>query len=337
MNSNAADTSVPSVRAPDGATAAGEQVLTLTVTRRETLADAVVRLTLALPDGRPLPAWTPGAHLDLLLGAGLERQYSLCGDPWETSAYQVAVLRTDGGRGGSRYVHDELVEGTTVRVRGPRNNFELADAPAYFFIAGGIGITPIVPMLAEADRRGADWKLVYGGRTLSSMAFAGRLAERWPTRVQLCPQDRRGLLDLDKLLASLSPRAAVYCCGPAPLLDAVERRSADWPLGALHTERFTPRVRDVEEPDGSFVIELARSRRKLTVPAGRTVLETVEEAGIEVLSSCREGTCGTCETGVLDGVPEHRDSLLTPDERAAGDVMFVCVSRCRGDRLVLDL
>ncbi|WP_425508187.1 PDR/VanB family oxidoreductase [Streptomyces bathyalis] len=319
------------------ATTTGEQVLTLTVTRREVLADAVVRLTLALPDGRPLPAWTPGAHLDLLLGAGLERQYSLCGDPGETSAYQVAVLRTDDGRGGSRHVHDELAEGATVRVRGPRNNFELADAPAYLFIAGGIGITPIVPMLAEADRRGADWKLVYGGRTLSSMAFAGPLAERWPTRVQLCPQDRSGLLDLDGLLASPSPRTAVYCCGPAPLLDAVEQRCAEWPPGALHTERFTPRVREVEEPDASFELELARSGRQLTVPADRSVLETVEEAGIEVLSSCREGTCGTCETGVLDGEPEHRDSLLTPDERAAGDVMFVCVSRCRGDRLVLDL
>ena len=326
-----------STGAQAAAAATGERVLTLTVTRKEQLAEGVVRLTLARPDGDPVTPWTPGAHLGLLLGPGLERQYSLCGDPGDTSAYQVAVLRVDGGRGGSRYVHDELVEGTAVRARGPRNNFALADAPAYRFIAGGIGITPIVHMLAEAERRGAEWRLVYGGRTRSSMAFADVLAERWPTRVQLCPEDETGLLDLDALLTPPSPHTAVHCCGPAPLLDAVEQRCASWPQGALHTERFTPRVPEDEGPDGSFVVELARSGRQLSVPAGRSVLECVEEAGIDVLSSCREGTCGTCETGVLGGVPDHRDSLLTPDERAAADVMFVCVSRCRGDRLVLDL
>ncbi|WP_055488374.1 PDR/VanB family oxidoreductase [Streptomyces sp. WMMB 322] len=305
--------------------------------RKEHLADAVVRLTLARPGGGTLPAWTPGAHLDLLFGEGLERQYSLCGDPGDTSSYQVAVLRVDDGRGGSRYVHDELAEGTAVRVRGPRNNFALVPAPAYLFIAGGIGITPIVPMLAEADRRGADWHLLYGGRTRSSMAFAGRLAQRWPGRVRLCPQDEDGMLDLDPVLRSPSPHTAVYCCGPAPLLDAVEQRCRPWPQGALHIERFTPRVREDEGSGTTFVVELARSGRELTVPAGRSVLEAVEEAGVEVLSSCREGTCGTCETTVLGGEPEHRDSLLTPHERAAADVMFLCVSRCRGDRLVLDL
>jgi ferredoxin-NADP reductase len=311
------------------------------VSRRELIADGVVRLTLSSPDGLPLPSWTPGAHIDLLLGPEGERQYSLCGDPGDTSALQVAVLREPEGRGGSAYVHRELTPGTTLSIRGPRNHFSLTGAPRYLFIAGGIGITPILPMLAEADRREAAWRLVYGGRSRASMAFADHLAARWPGRVELWPQDERGLLDLDTLLAEPDPDTALYCCGPPPLLEAVEKRCAGWPPGALHTERFSPKPPPDagasaagEEP---FEVELALSGRTLTVPAGRSVLETVEAAGIEVLSSCREGTCGTCETGVLDGVPDHRDSLLSAGEREAGDVMFICVSRCRSGRLVLEL
>lgn len=309
----------------------------LTLACKEPLAEGVVGLTLVPSDGRPLPAWTPGAHIDLLLGPQLERQYSLCGDPGDTSALQVAVLREAGGRGGSQYVHDVLAVGCTVRARGPRNNFALVDAPGYLFVAGGIGITPIVPMIAEAERRGADWQLLYGGRTRTSMAFAAGLTERWPSRVQLRPQDESGLLDLDALLGTPRQDAAVYCCGPEPLLKAVEERCGSWPPGSLHTERFAATAPQDGERAEAFEVELAQSGRTLAVPADRSVLEVLEEAGVPVLSSCREGTCGTCETGVLDGVPEHRDSLLTEDERAAGEVMFVCVSRCRDGRLVLDL
>ncbi|GHH73070.1 ferredoxin [Streptomyces sulfonofaciens] len=315
-----------------------EAELDLTLARKEQLADGVVRLTLVHPQGEPLPAWRPGAHIDLLLGPGLVRQYSLCGDPDDPSVLQVAVLREPDGRGGSEHVHDNLAEGGTVRIRGPRNHFPLVDAERYLFVAGGIGITPILPMVAEAARRGADWRLVYGGRTRASMAFADRLAGDHPDRVRLCPQDETGLLDLDALLGSPREGTEVYCCGPAPLLDAVERRCAGWPPGTLHVERFAPR--EDPAPDGtgeSFEVELAGSGTILTVPPDRSVLEVLEEAGVPVLSSCREGTCGTCETGVLDGVPEHRDSLLTEEERAAGDVMFVCVSRCASKRLVLDL
>ncbi len=314
-----------------------EAELTLTLTHKERLAEGVTRLTLTAGDGCELPVWKPGAHIDLLLGPQLERQYSLCGDPGDTSSLQVAVLREPDGRGGSRHVHDDLHVGSTVRARGPRNHFALVDAPRYLFIAGGIGITPILPMIAEADSRGADWQLLYGGRTRSSMAFTGTLTQRWPSRVQLSPQDECGLLDLDALPAVPGPDTAVYCCGPEPLLDAVEERSASWPPGVLHTERFAPRATGEEQPSRAFEVELAHSGKTLTVPADRSVLEVVEEAGTPVLSSCREGTCGTCETGVLEGVPEHRDSLLTADERAAGDVMFICVSRCEEGRLVLDL
>ncbi|MGW7272007.1 PDR/VanB family oxidoreductase [Streptomyces sp. NPDC054864] len=311
--------------------------LDLTLARKEPLSDGVVRLSLTHPCGERLPAWTPGAHIDLMLGPGLVRQYSLCGDPGDTSLLQVAVLREPESRGGSRYVHDTLVEGDTVRVSVPRNNFPLVASPRYLFIAGGIGITPVLPMIATAERQGADWRLVYGGRSRATMAFAGELAKDHPRRVALCPQDETGLLDLDGLLGSPAPGTLVYCCGPEPLLNAVERRCASWPEGVLHTERFTPKTREEDATWASFDVELSRSGITVTVPPDKTVLQTVEEAGVQILSSCREGTCGTCETAVLDGAVDHRDSLLTPAEQARNDTMFICVSRAACPRLVLDL
>ncbi|MFJ8649582.1 PDR/VanB family oxidoreductase [Streptomyces sp. NPDC093546] len=311
--------------------------LELTLLRKEPLAEGVVRLSLAHPSGERLPAWEPGSHIDLVLGPDLVRQYSLCGDPRDTSLLHVAVLREPRSRGGSLYVHDTLAEGDTVRVGGPRNHFPLVDSPRYLFIAGGIGITPFLPMIATAERRGADWRLVYGGRSLATMAYAGQLARDHPHRVELCPQDETGLLDLDGLLGSPAPGTLVYCCGPEPLLDAVERRCATWPKGALHIERFTPKSREDAASSASFEVELSRSGMTVTVPPDKTVLQAVEEVGVQVLSSCQEGTCGTCETTVLDGAVDHRDSLLTPAEQARNDTMFICVSRAACPRLVLDL
>ncbi len=319
-----------------------EPELDVKVAGKVPVAEGVVLLRLVRPDGGPLPVWTPGAHVDLLLGPGLVRQYSLCGDPGDPSVFQVAVLREPGGRGGSAYVHDRLAEGDTIRVRGPRNRFGLAESPRYLFVAGGIGITPILPMIEEAARRGCDWRLVYGGRTRTSMAFADRLVRQHPGRVELCPQDETGLLDLDALLGVPRADTLVYCCGPEPLLAAAQERCASWPKGALRVERFVPAARNGAgttdgTAEGAFEVELALTGTTLTVPEGRSILEVVEEAGVAVLSSCREGTCGTCETAVLGGVPDHRDDLLTEEEREAGDVMFICVSRARSDRLVLEL
>ncbi|MDQ4118248.1 MAG: PDR/VanB family oxidoreductase [Actinomycetota bacterium] len=304
----------------------------LVLDRRTPLADGVVALTLRGAGGEPLPEWEPGAHVDLLLADGLVRQYSLCGDPADRSELRVAVLREPDGRGGSAHVHDVVAEGDTVRVRGPRNHFPLVEARHYVFVAGGIGITPILPMVDAADAAGADWRLVYGGRTRASMAFLDQLTGRHPDRVAVFPQDETGPLDLPALLGGAGPDTRTYCCGPEGLLTAVEDLCADRPL---HVERFcTPRS---DMSGESFELELASSGRTLTVPADRSVLETLERSGVTVLSSCREGTCGTCETGVLDGVPEHRDTVLAPDERAANDVMMVCVSRSCSPRLVLDL
>ncbi|KDN17207.1 PDR/VanB family oxidoreductase [Amycolatopsis rifamycinica] len=304
--------------------------LELLVARKEKAADGVVTLTLRAPGGEPLPPWEPGAHIDLRLPDDVVRQYSLCGDPSEAAAYRVAVLREPGGRGGSAYVHDKLSPGDRLVVDGPRNHFALVDAESYLFIAGGIGITPILPMLDRVAATGREWRLVYGGRTRASMAFTDDLA-RHGDRVTFRPQDEHGLLDLPALLAGAHPGTAVYCCGPEPLLAAVEALGPE----DLHVERFSP-LPD-EGPRTAFEVELAGSGRVLPVPADRSILEVVEDAGIPVLSSCREGTCGTCETGVLGGEPDHRDAVLTADERAENEVMMLCVSRSCSPRLVLDL
>ncbi|MGM9348733.1 PDR/VanB family oxidoreductase [Streptomyces salinarius] len=306
----------------------------LVVGRRETAADGVLALTLRHPLGEPLPAWEPGAHVDVVLGPGLERQYSLCGDPADRTRWRIAVLRETDGRGGSAHVHEEVRTGDKLRVRGPRNNFRLEPAPRYRFVAGGIGITPILPMLAAAEEAGADWSLLYGGRTRAGLAFTRELG-RYGDRVTIVPEDESGLLDLAPVLDDLPPDTLVYCCGPGPLLDAVEARC---PAGRLRLERFRPKEAAVVAPaEAEFEVVLARSGRTVAVPPGVSVLDAVREAGVEVLYSCTEGTCGTCETEVVEGEPDHRDSVLTEEERAAGETMLVCVSRCRGRRLVLDL
>ncbi|WP_328432361.1 PDR/VanB family oxidoreductase [Streptomyces sp. NBC_00453] len=304
----------------------------LVVDGRESAADGVLALTLRHPLGEDLPAWEPGAHVDVVLGPELERQYSLCGDPADRSVWRIAVLREPDGRGGSAHVHEQLGQGDKVRVRGPRNHFRLEPAPRYRFVAGGIGITPILPMLAAAEAAGAEWTLLYGGRTRNSIAFTEELG-RYGDRVTVSPQDETGLLDLGSALDDLPEGTLVYCCGPGPLLDAVEERC---PTERLRVERFSPKAQ-VGVENSEFEVELAQSGRTVTVAADVSVLDAVRGAGVEVLFSCTEGTCGTCETDVLEGTPDHRDSVLTDAERESGETMMVCVSRCRGKRLVLDL
>jgi cytochrome P450/ferredoxin-NADP reductase len=306
------------------------------VDSKEFVADGVAALTLRDPDERPLPRWEPGAHVDLILDGAPTRQYSLCGDPDDLHAWRLGILRDAGGGGGSLYVHDQLQTGDLVRVRGPRNNFPLAESPRYLFIAGGIGITPVLPMIRAAAAAGADWRLVYGGRRRASMAFLEELSG-YGDRVSVRPQEESGLLDLDSLLGQPQPDTKVYCCGPEPLLAAVERGCAAWPKRSLHVERFA--ARPVAEPvlHEAFEVHLAQSELTLTVPPGKSILDMVEEAGVGVLSSCREGTCGTCEVPLLEGVPDHRDSVLDQEAREAGNCLMICISRSRTPRLVLDL
>jgi ferredoxin-NADP reductase len=319
---------------PDDAGMTGLRVVSVTAEAAD-----VVSLRLERPDGGPLPEWAPGAHIDARWQAGLERQYSLCGDPADRARWRLAVLKEQRGRGGSAYVHERLRQGDIVRVRGPRNHFQLVDAEEYLFIAGGIGITPILPMIAEISAAGRRWRLVYGGRRRASMAFLGELG-RHGGAVTIHPEDEFGLLPLDSLLADPRPGMVVYCCGPERLLAAAEERCSGWPEGAFHCERFAPKPADAgaeAQVDREIAVILTRSELELTVPPGQSILEALKEAGVGPPFSCEEGTCGTCETTILEGVADHRDSLLSEAERAAGQTMMICVSRALSDRLVLDI
>jgi len=318
--------------------ALAEPSLTLTVARKEEVAEGVVRLTLRDSEGSSLPRWSPGAHIDLVLRDDLVRQYSLCGDVADPGQFEVCVLREQASRGGSAYVHDQLAEGAVIGVKGPRNHFQLVDARRYVFIAGGIGITPIIPMIKSVAERGADWQLVYGGRSRDTMAFRDQLMSAYPDRVDIRPQDETGLLDISGIVDELSGAgdAVIYCCGPEPLLAAVEEASQSRDV-ELHVERFAPKAGVLDGPHEAFEVELARSGKTLAVPADCSIIEVLEDAGVEVPYSCEEGICGTCKTTVLAGVPDHHDSVLTAEEHAAGDCMTICVSRSRSPRLVLDL
>jgi ferredoxin-NADP reductase len=298
-------------------------------------ADGVISLWL-VSGGDPLPAWAPGAHVDFIMGEGLERQYSLCGDPAETGRWRLAILREPESRGGSAHVHEKIRPGDRIQVRGPRNNFALEPAGSYVFIAGGIGITPILPMVRQAAAAGADWVLVYGGRKQASMAFVDELAA-YGDRVVFWPEEHHGLIDLPRFLEAPREDCRVYCCGPEPLIEAVTDRCRVWPEGALHVERFRPPEGGPDPAGDEFEVYLDYSEITLTIPSGKTILQAVEEAGVEALFSCREGTCGTCETRVLEGVPDHRDYVLSKEDQEAGETMMICCSRSRTPRLVLDL
>lgn len=310
--------------------------LELVVAGRDDAVGRVAVIRLARADGGPLPAWEPGGHIDLMLPGGVERQYSLCGEPADASTWTIGVLREPGGRGGSEWIHEHLVPGESVRARGPRSHFSLAPAPSYRFIAGGIGITALLPMIRVAQAAGADWRLDYAGRSRAELAFLPEL-ERWGDRVVVHAADEGGRADLPALLGAPGEDALVYCCGPGRMLDEVEALCAAWPEGSLRTERFqaVPLASPVRQ--GVFEVELASSGMTLQVPEDRSILDVVEEAGVFALSSCREGTCGTCETPLLEGEADHRDAVLSPAEREMNDRIMICVSRAACPRLQLEL
>ncbi|MEU3838551.1 PDR/VanB family oxidoreductase [Streptomyces sp. NPDC028635] len=325
-------------RAPKAPAAGSGQDVPVVVAAVERLADGVVGLRLEPVADESVAPWTAGAHIDLVLPSGRVRQYSLYGDPQDRSCYRVAVLCEPAGRGGSVEVHG-LKAGDRVAVRGPRNHFPLADAQRYLFVAGGIGVVPFLPMIEEAERRGADWQLVYVGRGRASMAFLPRLERYGSERVRVCPRDEAGRPDLAALLAGLPAGTAVHCCGPDRMMRAVEElMGTACPQGTLHLERFTPSVRQAAPGgDRPVEVELRGTGAVVSVPAGRSVLEALREVAPGLSASCEDGLCGSCELRVLEGVPDHRDDVLSPGERERTDVMYPCVSRARTDRLVVDL
>lgn len=313
------------------------ELFDLTIAELRSAAEGVVSLELRASNGSDLPVWQPGAHIDVLLPSGIVRQYSLCGDPSQRDSWRIGVLREPSSRGGSSYIHEQLRQGDTLTVAGPRNNFRLVEAERYLFIAGGIGITPMLPMIRSAAAQGKPWTLLYGGRSRRSMAFLDEIAGLAGGETHIVPQDEMGLLDLQKFLGQHQPDTLVYCCGPGPLIDAVEAKCQVWRAGALHLERFAPSDRAAKKEKGSFEVELARSGQRLVIPPYRSILDVLKENGCQVTNSCCAGICGTCLVKVLSGVPDHNDDVLSIEDQEAGEVMLVCVSRSKSELLVLDL
>ena len=288
------------------------------------------------PDGRPLPAYEPGAHIDLHLPGGLMRQYSLARPYRADQGYLVGVKLDAKTRGGSKWLHEQGRVGAMFEVGGPRNNFALKeDAPHTVLIAGGIGVTPIWCMAQRLEEIGAGFELHYAVRTRQDAAFLAEL-ERMAPRARLhVDAEAEAVLDVPAILTAAPEGSHLYCCGPTPMLEAFEAAAAGRPAETVHVEYFSaPEMKPLE---GGFIVVLAKSGREFEVAPGSTILETLRQAGLNVPASCEQGVCGTCETAILEGTPDHRDLLLTPAEKTSGKTMMICCSGSLTDRLVLDL
>ncbi len=312
------------------------------VAARRTEAQDIIGLDLVAADGRALPAFTAGAHIDLYLPGGLIRQYSLCNPPGDAGIYRIAVLRDPASRGGSQAVHDALTVGTELRISTPRNHFELAPAaPHHLLLAGGIGITPLWAMAEQLSQQGGSFTLHHCTRSRERTPFVAALAaSAYASRVQHHFDDGAAAQKLD-IAATLKRSPAgthLYVCGPQGFMDAVlsAGRAAGWPEERLHREYFAAAPVD-HTSDGGFELELASSGRVIPVRADQSALAALLAAGLDIPMSCEQGVCGTCLTGVKAGTPDHRDQYLTDEERAANDQFLPCCSRAKSARLVLDL
>jgi tetrachlorobenzoquinone reductase len=287
-------------------------------------------------EGGELPPFTAGAHIDLTLPSGLVRSYSLVNAQAERHRYVIAVQKDRASRGGSKWVHEGLRAGDVVNVAGPRNNFALDESAQHsIFLAGGIGITPILGMIDRLQTLGRSWQLVYCARKRAGTAFVDALERMPQVRFNFDEEPGGRMLDVAALVKEAPSGAHLYCCGPLPMLEAFEQATNALPRERVHVEYFTAKEPPARE--GGFKVVLARSARELTVPPGKTILDTLSEAGINVAHSCTEGVCGTCETRVLEGIPDHRDLILTEGERASNKTMMICCSGAKSERLVLDL
>jgi ferredoxin-NADP reductase len=322
------DANAPSVAAPSS--------LQVRVRAMRWEASGVLSLELSAVDGTLLPPFEPGAHVDLRLPDGTLRQYSLCGDPSDRSHYRLGI-RAVGGGVSSTFVHRRLRPGELVTVSAPRNNFALEDAESYIFVAGGIGVTPLIPMMRQASADGRPWTLLYCNKRDSDAPFLDEIRALGGA-ISLHSSEAGTRLDVEAQLAGVQTGAMIYCCGPEGLMTAVEEATTAWPQDAVRFEWFAPRSRADEGASGSFEVVCNISGLTLTVPEDRTVLDVLNDAGIEVPCSCQQGICGTCETRVVSGGVDHRDSILSSAERAANQTMMTCVSRAKaGSRLVLDI
>jgi tetrachlorobenzoquinone reductase len=291
---------------------------------------------LSSPEAKPLPSYAPGAHIDVHLPNGIVRQYSLLEPEPQPHRYKIAVKRDPASRGGSRYIHEELRVGKMLKISVPRNKFALVeDAGHVILFAGGIGITPIWCMVQRLEKLSRSWKLYYACRSRSDMAFLQALELMAPSEFHFDDEAGGKFLDVAGIIAAAPRDAHLYCCGPTPMLKAFEAATASWPRERIHVEYFTPK----QEPakTGGFVVELARSGREFIIPEGRTILQVLLDAGVDVDYSCELGICGACEQRVISGVPEHRDAILTEEEQASNTKVMICCAGCNSERLVLDL
>jgi ferredoxin-NADP reductase len=300
------------------------------VTKRELVAPDVVALTLADVGGGLFPSWTPGGHIDVVLPSGRRRQYSLCGPPGRRTDYRIAIRRIADGGGGSIEMHDALDVGDTVLFEGPRNAFYLGAAERdVLFVIGGIGLTPMLPMIQAAQQRGINWRAIYAGSSREYMPLLAEVVSVAPDRVTVWADDEHGrFATVDELLADAGPTTAVYLCGPTAMLEAVRVARDEHADAPLHYERFSPPPVVGGVP---FELELARSRRLLSVPANRSALDVMLDHDPTTPYSCQQGFCGTCKVKVLAGQVDHRGRTAVHD-----DEMLVCVSRATGDRVVID-
>lgn len=316
--------------------------LQVRVTAKVAEAEGIASFELVDVAGRALPAFSAGSHVDVQLPGGLTRQYSLCNDPGESHRYLIAVLNEPTSRGGSRAMHEQVQVGDTLRISAPRNHFPLAHGAAHsVLLAGGIGVTPILCMAERLAISGASFEMHYCTRSPARTAFRGRIAAaRFAPRVQFHHDDGdiAQKLPLDLLLAKPRPGVHLYVCGPKGFMDWVlgSARAAGWAAEQLHYEFFGAEVVK-SDSDAGFEVQLASSGRIVVVPKDQTVVQALAAAGVEVLTSCEQGVCGTCLTRVLEGECDHKDMYLTPEEQAANDQFTPCCSRARSARLVLDL
>jgi ferredoxin-NADP reductase len=330
----ATDTAPPITGATETVKAPGESIEVRIADIREAARDTKV-YEFRRADGKPLPAATPGAHVDIKLPNGLVRQYSLLTSEANPESYTIAVKRDPAGRGGSGYIHTELRVGQTLKIKPPRNNFPLADAEHVVLIAGGIGITPIYCMVQQLVTQERSWKLYYSSRSRADMAFLDALSKHEPVQLHFDDESDGKFLDIAKIVAEAPKNSHLYCCGPMPMLKAFETATADWPRAQIHVEYFAPKQEPAKA--GGFVVELAKSKQEFVIPPGKTILEVLLDAGIYVDHSCELGICGLCETPLLSGTPEHRDAFLTDEQKAANNTVMVCCAGAKSDRLVLDL
>ncbi|WP_373376121.1 2Fe-2S iron-sulfur cluster-binding protein [Cupriavidus nantongensis] len=313
--------------------------LTVRIARKTVEAIDVCSFELVRADGLPLPAFSAGSHIDVHLPEGRVRQYSLCNDPAESQRYQIAVLRDEAGRGGSKSIHDQVHEGDLMTVNFPRNHFALAhEAPHHLLLAGGIGVTPILCMAERLARTGQSFSMHYCSRSRARTAFLHRISTSAFAKAVTFYHDDVQRIDLRSTLTSVPQGSHLYVCGPRGFMDAVlgNARELGWPESRLHYEFFGAKV-EKQETDGSFQVQIASTGALIDVAPNCTVLEALSSHGVEILSSCEQGVCGTCLTRILEGSPDHRDSYLTAEEQQANDQFLPCCSRSKSPLLVLDL